>query len=155
MTDSKVYIALTHLSIYELNSFKKYLESPYFNMNEKLSLLFDIYAHSIKKESKEEISKEDVWNVIFQGKKYSDSKLRKLNSDLLKVFEEFLAQKTFDNNKFLKNNDVKREELFITTKLWNNSHGYDSALKAIDVSLNNLGLKYVDRKTLRLLLVWN
>lgn len=108
MTDSKVYIALTHLSVYELNSFRKYLESPYFNMNEKLLDLFDIYAHQIKKESKEELIKEEVWSVIFQGKKYSDPKLRKLNSDLLKVFEEFLAQKTFDNNKFLKNNLILR-----------------------------------------------
>ncbi len=104
MTDSKVYIALTHLSIYELNSFRKYLESPYFNMNEKLLALFDIYVLRIRKETEEELTKEDIWNVIYQGKKYSDPKLRKLNSDLLKVFEEFLAQKTFDNNRFLKNN---------------------------------------------------
>lgn len=104
MTDSKVYIALTHLSVYELNSFRKYLESPYFNMNEKLLVLFDLYASKIRKENKVDLTKEDIWNVIYEGKKYSDPKLRKLNSDLLKVFEEFLAQKTFDNNRFLKNN---------------------------------------------------
>jgi hypothetical protein len=108
MTDSKVYIALTHLSVYELNSFKKYLESPYFNMNEKLLMLFDIYAHSIRTGSEEFLSKEDVWKVIFIDKKYSDPKLRKLNSDLLKVYEEFLAQKSFDNNRFLKNNLILR-----------------------------------------------
>ncbi|MDF1698189.1 MAG: hypothetical protein P1U56_20240 [Saprospiraceae bacterium] len=108
MTDSKVYIALSHLSIYELNSFRKYLESPYFNMNEKLLLLFELYDHSIRKKNNGELLKEDVWNVIFKTKKYSDPKLRKLNSDLLKVFEEFLAQKTFDNNRFLKNNLILR-----------------------------------------------
>jgi len=37
-----------------------------------------------------------------------------------------------------------REELFITTKLWNNSQGYDEALKACDNSLGRLGLDYVD-----------
>jgi len=104
MTDSKVYIALTHLSIYELNSFKKYLESPYFNMNERLITLFEIYADHIRRASDEELSKEDIWNVVYPDKKYSDPKLRKLNSDLLRVFEEFLAQKTFDNNRFLKSN---------------------------------------------------
>ena len=108
MTDSKVYIALTHLSVYELNSFRKYLESPYFNMNERLLTLFDLYVSRIRKEVKEELTKEDVWNVIFKDKKYSDPKLRKLNSDLLKVFEEFLAQKSFDNNRFLKNNHILR-----------------------------------------------
>lgn len=39
---------------------------------------------------------------------------------------------------------IPREELFITTKLWNDDQGYDSALKAIDGSLERLGLDYVD-----------
>ena len=39
---------------------------------------------------------------------------------------------------------IPREELFITTKLWNDDQGYDSALKAIDASLERLGLDYVD-----------
>jgi 2,5-diketo-D-gluconate reductase A len=39
---------------------------------------------------------------------------------------------------------IKREDLFITTKLWNDAQGYDSALRAFDESLNRLGLDYVD-----------
>lgn len=39
---------------------------------------------------------------------------------------------------------VPRAELFITTKLWNSDQGYESTLKAFDISLNNLGLDYVD-----------
>jgi 2,5-diketo-D-gluconate reductase A len=39
---------------------------------------------------------------------------------------------------------VAREELFITTKLWNDRQGYDSALKAFERSLERLGLDYVD-----------
>jgi len=39
---------------------------------------------------------------------------------------------------------VPRDEVFITTKLWNDDHGYDNALKAIDVSLRNLEMNYVD-----------
>lgn len=37
-----------------------------------------------------------------------------------------------------------REKLYITTKLWNNEHGFDRALKAMDASLKRLGLAYVD-----------
>lgn len=40
--------------------------------------------------------------------------------------------------------EVTRDELFITTKLWNADQGFDEAKKAIDVSLDNLGLDYVD-----------
>jgi len=40
--------------------------------------------------------------------------------------------------------DVPREELFITTKLWNSDQGYEETLKAFDESLERLGLDYVD-----------
>ncbi|MFI6698133.1 aldo/keto reductase [Streptomyces sp. NPDC050509] len=37
-----------------------------------------------------------------------------------------------------------REDLFVTTKLWNGEQGYDTTLRAFDVSLGKLGLDYVD-----------
>jgi 2,5-diketo-D-gluconate reductase A len=40
--------------------------------------------------------------------------------------------------------DLPRDELFITTKLWNSDQGYDTTLKAFDASLERLGLEYVD-----------
>jgi diketogulonate reductase-like aldo/keto reductase len=46
--------------------------------------------------------------------------------------------------KGIKNSSVGREDLFITTKLWNSDQGYDSALKAFDESLKRLGLEYLD-----------
>ena len=39
---------------------------------------------------------------------------------------------------------IPREELFITTKVWNSDQGYDNTLRAFDESLNRLGLEYVD-----------
>ncbi|MFE2938311.1 aldo/keto reductase [Streptomyces sp. NPDC059255] len=39
---------------------------------------------------------------------------------------------------------IPREELFVTTKLWNGDQGYDSTLRAFDVSLGKLGLDHVD-----------
>ena len=39
---------------------------------------------------------------------------------------------------------VPREQVFVTTKLWNDDHGYDAALRALDASLQRLGLEYVD-----------
>lgn len=46
--------------------------------------------------------------------------------------------------KALANSNVPREDLFITTKVWNADQGYDSTLKAFDESLEKLGLDYVD-----------
>jgi len=39
---------------------------------------------------------------------------------------------------------LPREELFVTTKLWNDDHGYDSTLAAIDLSLSKMQLDYMD-----------
>ncbi|OIJ88331.1 aldo/keto reductase [Streptomyces colonosanans] len=39
---------------------------------------------------------------------------------------------------------IRREDLFVTTKLWNSDQGYDSTLRAFDTSLEKLGLEYVD-----------
>ena len=39
---------------------------------------------------------------------------------------------------------LPREELFVSTKLWNDDQGHDSTLRAFDASLHRLGLDYVD-----------
>ncbi len=39
---------------------------------------------------------------------------------------------------------IPREQLFVTTKLWNSDHGYDKALRALETSLKRLHLDYVD-----------
>ncbi|WP_330241586.1 aldo/keto reductase [Streptomyces sp. NBC_00525] len=39
---------------------------------------------------------------------------------------------------------VPRDELFVTTKVWNTEQGHDSTLRAFDASLAKLGLEYVD-----------
>jgi len=39
---------------------------------------------------------------------------------------------------------IARDELFVTTKLWNADQGYDATLKAFDASLAKLGLDFVD-----------
>lgn len=39
---------------------------------------------------------------------------------------------------------IPREELFITTKVWNSDQGYENTLKAFDTSIQKLGLEYID-----------
>ncbi|MFJ4323240.1 aldo/keto reductase [Streptomyces tricolor] len=39
---------------------------------------------------------------------------------------------------------IARDDLFVTTKLWNEDQGYDATLAAFDASLDKLGLDYVD-----------
>ncbi|MGY0693822.1 aldo/keto reductase [Virgibacillus sp. FSP13] len=46
--------------------------------------------------------------------------------------------------KAIKDSGIPREEIFVTTKVWNDDHGLERALNAFDKSLNRLGLDYVD-----------
>lgn len=39
---------------------------------------------------------------------------------------------------------IARQELFVTSKLWNKDQGYDAALRAFDASLSRLKLEYLD-----------
>ena len=39
---------------------------------------------------------------------------------------------------------VRREDVFVTTKLWNSEQGYDSTLRAFDQSIGRLGTGHVD-----------
>lgn len=40
--------------------------------------------------------------------------------------------------------DIPREEIFVTSKLWNDDQGYDSTLRAFDETMSNLGLDVLD-----------
>jgi 2,5-diketo-D-gluconate reductase A len=44
----------------------------------------------------------------------------------------------------LRKTQIPRDRIYVTTKLWNSDHGFDSALKAMDASLGRLGLAHVD-----------
>jgi diketogulonate reductase-like aldo/keto reductase len=46
--------------------------------------------------------------------------------------------------KAIRESEVNRGEIFVTTKLWNDDHGYESALAAFHASLDRLGLDYID-----------
>ena len=44
----------------------------------------------------------------------------------------------------IRESGIKREDIFVTTKLWNGDQGYETGLKACNESLKRLGLKYLD-----------
>ena len=49
-----------------------------------------------------------------------------------------------DVGEAVRESGVPREDLFVTTKLWNSDQGYDSTLRAFEGSLKRLGLDYLD-----------
>ncbi|MBA4535297.1 aldo/keto reductase [Brevibacillus halotolerans] len=46
--------------------------------------------------------------------------------------------------KAIRDSKIPRDEIFVTTKVWNTEQGYESTLQAFDASLQKLGLDYID-----------
>lgn len=44
----------------------------------------------------------------------------------------------------VRESDIPRDQIFVTTKLWNDDQGYDSTLRAFDKSLERLNIEYID-----------
>lgn len=49
-----------------------------------------------------------------------------------------------DVGRAVRDSGIPREQIYVTTKLWNSDQGYDPALRAFDRSIRRLGLDYVD-----------
>lgn len=49
-----------------------------------------------------------------------------------------------DVGRAVRDSGIPREQIYVTTKLWNSDQGYDPALRAFERSMKRLGLDYVD-----------
>ena len=77
-----------------------------------------------------EVAKESVLAALNAGYRHIDTAKAYGNEDSV--------------GEAIQKSGINRHELFITTKLWNADHGYDKTKKAIDQSLLDLKLDYLD-----------
>ena len=78
----------------------------------------------------EDVCEESVYNALIEGYRLIDT---------ASVYENEEAV-----GRAIKRSGVPREEIFITTKLWIQDAGYESAKKAFETSLKKLQLDYLD-----------
>lgn len=67
----------------------------------------------------------------------------------LKVGYRFIDTASFYENeewigKAIKESKIKRENIFLATKVWNDSHGYDKAIDSFEKSMKKLDIDYLD-----------
>ncbi|NDC22055.1 aldo/keto reductase [bacterium] len=71
-----------------------------------------------------------------------------VNTALNSGYRHFDTAQVYDNEKLLgevlKKSDIKREDLFITTKIWLKNFGFNHVAKSFDKSLENLQTDYAD-----------
>ncbi len=104
LISNKLLSLLATFSKHDLNSFKKFINSPFHNEQAELVLVFDIidaYFRASDKEKKANpLEKHKVWKAIFDKKPYQDVRLRRLCSDLIKLIYSFLAYTNFQKQDF-------------------------------------------------------
>lgn len=135
MRDRKVVMGLMSLTVYELNSFGKYVHSPYFNVNQNINQYFNIIEHAIKNGLVDQLNPNEIWGQIFPSLPYHNQKFLKLNSDLLNLLENFLAQKEYEASEILQANfkleGAKKRNI---TKLYNGIIGELERLRLNDIN---------------------
>lgn len=94
MISNKLLSLLSTFNKYELNRLRKFLQSPYFNENEQLVILFEILNKFVRSE-RENINQQAIWKKIAPGKSYNDTRFRRLCSDLNKLAQEFVMVDEF------------------------------------------------------------
>ncbi|HLQ71254.1 MAG TPA: aldo/keto reductase [Bacillota bacterium] len=83
-----------------------------------------------------------VWKV--PDKEVTDAVLTAIDAGYRSIDTAKVYGNEVGVGKAIQSSKVPREDLFITTKLWNADQGYESTLEAFDESLEKLGLDYVD-----------
>ncbi len=98
MRQTKLFQALQQLPKTEHNRFKKYLGSPYFNVNETQTRLAHLIIQEIQSPTSKSWEKEQIWEALRLDTAYDDVRFRKYFSDLLKNLENFLALRQFEDH---------------------------------------------------------
>ena len=84
--------AIQRLTGRERSRFRKYLESPYFNTDERLLVIYDYLDKAPDKSSGESLTEEAIWVSARGEEPFNNARFRKYLSDLLKLLEGFLYQ---------------------------------------------------------------
>ncbi len=85
-----------------------------------------------------------VFEEDFDISKTKDAVLYALKTGYRHIDTAAIYRNEEEVGKALKETDVPRNEIFITTKVWDTNQGYDKALKAYDASLKALKVDYID-----------
>jgi hypothetical protein len=101
MQNFKLFHILSQFDKLEQNRIRKFISSPYFNKDKVVCTLFEILVEEINAPSKINWTKEKIWEHLVPNLSFDDTRLRKYQSDLLKLIEKFLIQEEFETDNYI------------------------------------------------------
>ncbi len=129
MKETNLAKLLTSFSKPELKEFSKFITSPYFNTGKKFVVIF--LQECLKFYPDFEITKNELFELLYPGKPYNDVNMRKLVSEGITLGESFLLQKLLER-------DPLRNELLLLKDLSNRKveSAFNSKLKEVSSGIN-------------------
>jgi len=100
MKDVKLFQLLRKLNKQELKSLGKFLESPYFNTNKNIIVLWNYVSKYAPEFNSRKLKAVNIFTELFPKKKFNERVLRQLRYQLLKLVEQFLAIEAFQTKEF-------------------------------------------------------
>ncbi len=94
----KLISILNSLNPREVRAFQQFVDSPYFNQDEKLSLLLTSILPRLSYEGSSRELKEGLYTTMFPNEIYDDKRMRYLFSNLSQLAEQFLLQQSYRTN---------------------------------------------------------
>lgn len=92
MIKSKAIDIIKSFKPKEFRLFGDFVNSPFFNKNQKVVLLYEELKKAYPDFKSGEFTKETVFQKLYPGKIYKDNEVRRIFSDLLELCEKFLVQ---------------------------------------------------------------
>jgi len=94
MFSDKLLSLLGAFSKYDLNRFRKFVQSPYFNDQEDVTRLFEVVNKAIREgeSAVAALDKSAVWASLYPGQPVDDGHLRRLASDLTLLAQRYLVE---------------------------------------------------------------
>ncbi len=98
MKENKLYRLLKSLSDDEWKAFEKFTASPYFNMGRNYLPLLKYFKESVLKKKKVSPEPEEIYSLLYPGKKFNRSVVNTILSNFTKLTENFLVQTELDSS---------------------------------------------------------
>ena len=132
MQNNKFIRLISHFSKAEISDFRLFVQSPYFNKNQKLVKVLEYIQKFYPDFDQQNFTRENTFDVIFPGEQFDFPKLTKLLSKLFKLAEQFIS------HNYIKTNTNERELLLLEYYQNNNlTPFFSSTLQQVEKKYTN------------------
>lgn len=100
MKDSKIIQFLKCLTKQEFREFRKFVKSPYHNNRKEVIRFYETIREYYPDFNKDGLSKENIYEKLYPGKKYDPNVIALLSSYLINLGKDFLTISDFKEDKF-------------------------------------------------------